>query len=123
MVSPTKFYAGAAIFKAITPVNSPRLRRKNPARATKVLKELDSSNGSRAAGYAIDSMSDSVAPAVILELFRDVVMRNFDNVEFRGSMSRAVEKLLNRAVFIEDDIVAVLEGWATLEFCWRWRDR
>jgi hypothetical protein len=85
--------------------------KEDPARATRLLKALDPQNGTRAAGYALDAMSEAAAPEQVLDLFRDVVGRSFDGEEFRGSASRAIERLVDRKVMIDDDIVAILEGW------------
>ena len=56
-------------------------------------------------------MSESTAPDQVLQLFRDLVSRNFDSEEFRRAASRAIVRLVGREAVIGDDIVAILENW------------
>ena len=85
--------------------------KENPTRAIRLLGSLDHENGTRAAGYALDAMSEGAASDQVLLFFRDVVSRGFDSEGFRGSASRAIVRLVDRKAVIRDDIVAILEGW------------
>ena len=83
----------------------------NPKRACGLLRLLEPENGTRAAGYALDAMSERAEPSQVLELLHEVVARGFDSEEFRASASRAVTKLLNRKTRIDDRTVDLLESW------------
>ena len=83
--------------------------KENPERASHVLKALDSKTGTRAAGYALDAMSEKTAPDLVLDVLHDVVERKFDNEEFREYASQAIAKLVERGVQIDDRTVAILE--------------
>ena len=85
--------------------------KEHPERAMNVLKGLDPKTGTRAAGYALEAMSEKTEPNVVLALLHDVVERRFDNEEFRKYASGAVEKLVEREVRIDDKTVAILENW------------
>ena len=85
--------------------------KENPTRAIRLVGSLDPENGTRAAGYALDAMSEGTAADQVLRLFRDVVSRGFDSEDFRGSASRAIVRLVDRKAVVGDDIIAILEGW------------
>jgi hypothetical protein len=87
--------------------------KENVARASRLLKAFEPQYGTRAAGYALDALSEVAAPEVVLGLLRDLVGRGFDSEEFRDSASRAIERLVGREATINDDIIALLEGWLT----------
>ena len=88
----------------------------NPGRASLLLGSLEPENGTRAAGYALEAMSEDVVPDHVLQLLRDVVERGFDSEEFRSSASRAIAKLVGRSVTVGDDMVALLDGWLAVPF-------
>ena len=85
--------------------------KENPQHAVHVLKALDPKTGTRAAGYALEAMSEATAADRVLNLLHDVVARGFDSEEFRSSASRAIAKLLERKIRIDDETVAILEKW------------
>ena len=85
--------------------------KENPERAIDVLKALDPKTGTRAAGYALEAMSEETAPDRMLDVLHDVVHRGFDSEEFRTSASAAITTLVGRAVRINDNTVAILEKW------------
>lgn len=85
----------------------------DPGRARRILDQLDKDRGTRAAGYAVDAMADTVSPAEVLDLLLDVVSRGYDGEEFRQSASRAIEKLANRKAEFPDSIVNLLQSWLT----------
>lgn len=80
-------------------------------RAIGILSRLDSANGTRAAAYTIETLSEAGAPATVSELVRNVVGRGFDSEEFRHSVARGLERMAQRGVQIDDDLVALLEHW------------
>ena len=85
--------------------------KEDPTRAIRLIGSLEPENGTRAAGYALEAMSESAVPETVLRLFGEVVQRGFDGEEFRGLASRAVVKLVDRKVKIGDDIISILDGW------------
>ncbi len=85
--------------------------KEDPTRAIRLIGSLDPENGTRAAGCALEAMSEVAAPEQVLRLFGDVVHRGFDSDEFRGSASWAVVKLVDRNAVIGDDEISILEGW------------
>ena len=85
--------------------------KENPERAIHVLKAFDAKIGTRAAGYALEAMSEEAAPDLVLDVLYDVVGRGFDSEELRTSTSRAITTLVGRAVRIDDKTVAILEKW------------
>jgi nucleoside phosphorylase len=85
--------------------------KENPTRAAKLIKKLEPSFGTRASGYALDAMAETADPKLILELIQTLHERGFDSEEFRGSVARAIERLVRRDVRIEEATVAILEGW------------
>ena len=85
--------------------------KENPTRAIRLLGSLDPENGTRAAGCALEAMSEVAAPEKVLGLFGDVVRRGFDSEDFRGLASRAIVKLVDRRAVIGDDVISILEGW------------
>ena len=78
-----------------------------------MLLQLEPDTGTRAAGYALDALSEGAAPGQVLGLLHEVVARGFDSEDFRVSASRAIGKLLDREVEIADETVAILENWFT----------
>ena len=72
---------------------------------------LDPSSSTRAAGYTLGALAEEAEAGTVLELCRDVVSRGFDGEEFRQSASYAISRLVERKATIDDDVVAILEGW------------
>ena len=85
--------------------------KENPTRAIRLIGSLEPENGTRAAGYALEAMSESAAPEQVLRLFGEVIHRGFDSEDFRGLASRCVVKLVDRKAAIGDDIISIVEGW------------
>ena len=85
--------------------------KEHPQRAMNVLIALDPKSGTRAAGYALEAMSEDTEPDVVLDLLHDVVERRFDNEEFRKYASGAITKLVEREVRINEKTVTILENW------------
>ena len=85
--------------------------KEDPERAAQLLNKLDADTGTRAAGYALNAMAESADPGIVLAVLHDAVVRGFDGEEFRGSSSRAVERLIRRQVPIDDDTAAIFTRW------------
>ncbi len=85
--------------------------KEKPTRAIRLLGSLDPENGTRAAGYALEALSETGPPENVLGLFGDVVRRGFDSEDFRGLASRAIVKLVDRKAVINDGVISILEGW------------
>ena len=83
----------------------------DPERAIRLLRLVEPESGTRAAGYALESMSEEGAPDEVLQVLLDLAERGFDGEEFRISVGRAVSKLVGRGIAVGDDIVALLDGW------------
>ena len=83
----------------------------SPERAGQVLRALEPKSGTRAAGCALDAMSEKTAPDVVQDLLHDVVDRRFDNEEFRNSASRAIARLVKRKARIDGKTIGVLKKW------------
>ncbi|HTU12125.1 MAG TPA: hypothetical protein VMG08_14635 [Allosphingosinicella sp.] len=83
----------------------------HPGRAIRILAVLDKDNGTRAAAYALDSLSEDADPTLVIDLLRDVVDRGFDGTEFRHSAARALERLARRGAAIDEKLLALLESW------------
>lgn len=87
------------------------IAKEDPERAERVLLRLPPECGTRAAGYALDAMSEGAAPEQVLRLLHGVVNLGFESEEFRNSTSRAVGRLVDRDVDITDETVAILTRW------------
>lgn len=85
--------------------------KKNPQRAIEIMRQFSPAIGARAAGYAIDAMGEFVDAALITPLIKELDSRGFASNEFREGIARGVEKLVNRNFEIDDDTLAVLQGW------------
>lgn len=83
----------------------------HPDRAISILAALNKDNGTRAAAYALDSLSEDAEPGLVMDLLRDLVEREFDGTEFRHSAARALERLARRGASIDDMLLAQLESW------------
>ena len=85
----------------------------NSDRAIEIIRQFAPEVGTRAAGYAIDSMADSLDADRLLPLIKELEARGFASEEYRGDVARAVEKLINRKATIDDDTLAIFESWLT----------
>jgi nucleoside phosphorylase len=83
----------------------------DPGRAIGIIHAFTPGVGERAAGYALDAMAESSDVELVTNLFLDLARREFDSEEFRVSAARAIERLVQRNVAVDDNVLAVLEGW------------
>ena len=80
-------------------------------RSIRILSRLNSENGTRAAAYAIDALSEAAPPKIVFDLVRDAVARGFDGEEFRHSVARALDRMAGRAIHVDEDLLQLLESW------------
>lgn len=80
-------------------------------RAIRIIAALNKDNGTRAAAYALDSLSEGAEPRLVMDLLLDLVDRGFDGTEFRHSAARALERLARRGAWIDNLLLALLESW------------
>jgi nucleoside phosphorylase len=83
----------------------------NPDRAARLMRQLEPGFGTRACAYALDAMAEVADPQLVLELIQALNDRQFEGEEFRGSIARAIERLVRRDVSIDEHTVSILEGW------------
>ena len=83
----------------------------SPDRAARIIRRFEPIFGTRASGYALDAMAETADPKVILDLVLMLHDRGFDGEEFRGSVARAIERLVRRDTIIDNSVVTILEGW------------
>ena len=85
--------------------------KKDPERAARILDQLEPSFGTRAAGYALDSMAENASPELVISLVHKLNQRGFRGGEFRRSAASAVQRLMQREVSIDDGILNLLKTW------------
>ena len=105
---PRKFMAGGNIQLSREFAN---FAKENPERAIRLLGLPEPETGTRAAGYALDAMSENGAPDQVLQLFHDVVQREFDSEEFRIRASSALQRFVARGHAVGEGTIAILEDW------------
>jgi hypothetical protein len=82
-----------------------------PERTMRIIKKFEPDFGTRASGYAMAALAETVDAAALFELLEILDRRGFKGDEFRGGAARAIERLVERNVSISDEILAMLEGW------------
>ncbi|MEA2893927.1 MAG: hypothetical protein QOI05_4720 [Bradyrhizobium sp.] len=85
--------------------------KENPLRAIQIMGRFNPEIGTRAAGYAIDAMAEKEDANLLLPLIHDLDNRGFEGDEYRGSVARAIEKLINREFLIDDKTLEILQVW------------
>jgi nucleoside phosphorylase len=83
----------------------------NPERAKNIIAKFEPRIGSRAAGYALEAMSEAADPQLILRLIVDLEQRGFLGEEYRGGTARAIERLIRRGITIDDHVLSLITGW------------
>lgn len=83
----------------------------DPSRGAELIRHFEPSFGTRASGYALDAMAERADPSLILGLIGWLHEHGFDGEEFRGSVARAIERLVRRDVTVDEATIAILEGW------------
>lgn len=89
--------------------------RSDPDRAIRLMEQFEPLQQERAAGYALDAMTDD-APndSRVIEALLDLHARGFQAEEFRESAARAVEKIARRKADISDKVIGILVEWLSL---------
>jgi len=85
-----------------------------PARACHIIRTFRPEMGARAAGYALDAMAETADPQLIKSTIQELETRGFGGEEYRGGIARAIERLLRRNIYIEDDLLNMLVQWLAL---------
>jgi nucleoside phosphorylase len=83
----------------------------DPARAFRIIERFKPEFGERAAGYALDAMSETADPGRLMSTIVELAARGFEKSEFRGSTAMAVERLINRGVRIDKQIIDLYRRW------------
>jgi nucleoside phosphorylase len=85
--------------------------KQNPNRAIEIIRQFTADIGARAAGYAIEAMAETVEAGVLLPLIQDLEKLKFASQEYREGVARAIEKLIDRKMKIDDATLGIIEGW------------
>ena len=85
--------------------------KQNSDKAIQIIGRFTPEIGTRAAGYAIDAMAEKESAALLLPVIHDLDGRGFVGEEYRGSVARAIEKLINRDFEIDDKTLEMLRHW------------
>jgi len=89
--------------------------RTDPERAIRLMEQFEPLQQERAAGYALDAMTDDVSnDSRVIEALLDLHARGFQAEEFRNSAARAIEKIANRKANIGDEVIGTLVEWLSL---------
>ncbi len=83
----------------------------SPERAFRIIAELDPEFGTRAAGYAVAELGEVADPPTLERVILDLEDRGFAGEEYRGSVARGLERIVNRDKPLSDEIVDLLSGW------------
>ncbi|GAB2183445.1 phosphorylase family protein [Roseibium sp. LAB1] len=83
----------------------------DPERVVSLLSKLTPETGSRAAGYALDTMAEQADPNLIVKTLADLDDQGFGGEEFRGNAARAIERLIRRDIAIDDVTLDRLMSW------------
>lgn len=80
-------------------------------RAVEVMQQLQPDYGQRAVGYALTALAEVFEPPAVMSLIEQFHERGFHAEEFKVSVARAVNNLLNRDVVISNSLLHLLEEW------------
>jgi len=56
-------------------------------------------------------MAEETQPDLIIELISSLEARGFNSEEYRGSVARAIERLISRQINIDDATLTIVDGW------------
>jgi hypothetical protein len=85
--------------------------RAEPDRAFRLMESFEPSFGERAAGHGLAAMSETANPAALMSMIVSLASRGFERDEFRGSTAMAIERLLNRRIYIDESVVELYKRW------------
>ena len=83
----------------------------DPERAMRIINKFEPDFGTRASGYAMTALAETVEAVALFELLETLDRRGFKGEEFRDGAARAIVQLVERNATVSDSIVAMLEGW------------
>lgn len=81
----------------------------NPEHAFRILEQLESGSGQRAAGYALEELAKAQDPARVQTVAVTLMNRGFLHEQFQTSIASVVTKLREREVEIEEDLLLKME--------------
>jgi nucleoside phosphorylase len=87
----------------------------HPERAMRIIKRFEPEFGTRASGYAMVALAETVEAVALFEMLETLDRRGFKGDEFRSGASRAIVRLIEQNVTISDSILAMLEKWLSNE--------
>jgi hypothetical protein len=82
-----------------------------PDKTVEVIAGLPKAIGERAAGYALDALSEAGHPDLVFKALLDTAGRGFDHPEYRSSAARGLERLVDRKIIIPPVVTDLLEAW------------
>lgn len=86
--------------------------KRQPDRALALMKSFRPAEQERAAGYALDAMSEAGADRDKLEaMILELDAKGFRSDEYVGSVARAIERLSDKETPLSEPILAMLERW------------
>jgi hypothetical protein len=85
--------------------------KEHPERGFRIIKRFEPEFGERAAGYALDAMSEKTDPGLIMSAIVKLANRGFGESEFRSSTAMAVGRLVGKGVPIDQAIIDLYRQW------------
>ncbi|MCP3165160.1 phosphorylase family protein [Myxococcus qinghaiensis] len=85
--------------------------KQRPERAVRLISHFEPTFGSRASGLALRALAETATPSLIVTTLLDAVRRGFASEEFRSSSAGAIERLANRNLAIDDEVISLLQDW------------
>jgi hypothetical protein len=85
--------------------------KEDPRRAFRVIERFEPEFGERAAGYALDAMSERTDAGLLMSAILKLAERGFGESEFRGSTAMAVQRLIGKGVRIDQAIIDLYRQW------------
>jgi hypothetical protein len=83
----------------------------HPERAMRIIKKFEPDFGTRASGYAMSALAETVDAAALFEMLETLDRRGFKGDEFRSGAAGAIVRLVERGASINDAILTMLEDW------------
>ena len=85
-----------------------------PLRAKQLILQFSPEIGERAASYSLRPLSESTCPEIVCDLISELSKRGFRSQEFQSSVAGAIDRLIERSISINDQVVKALESWFEL---------
>lgn len=77
----------------------------------RIIKKFEPDFGTRASGYAMAALAETVEAVALFEILETLDRRGFKGDEFRSGAARAIIRLVERNATVSDSILSMLEGW------------